>query len=174
MISSRSWYHRNTFHSNIMNLYRDHPASTSLGKEEGVDEEMHKKWRRKEDVRWKKWCLSHKFLYVSHKFLYVLFPVTQSLFLLGFSSSPGNITASIKTSTSKKVPISIPEITQIFAQKYYNSTTLSIWVVYTKCVSTNSIASEDVIFYLLYMKLLFSHSIVFYWSLVNNTGKVLE
>ena len=150
-----------------MNLYRDNSASTSLGKGEGVDKEKHKKWHRKEGVRWKMWC-------PSYKFLYVLFPVTQSLFLLGFSSSPGNITASIKTSTSKKVPISIPEITQIFAQKYYNSTTLSIWVVYTKCVSTNSIASEDVIFYLLYMKLLFSHSIVFYWSLVNNTGKVLE
>ena len=117
MISSCSWYHRNTFHSNIMNLYRDHPASTSLGKEEGVDEEMHKKWRRKEDVRWKKWCLSHKFLYVSHKFLYVLFPVTQSLFLLGFSSSPGNITASNKKSTSKKVPTSISEITIKYLHK---------------------------------------------------------
>ena len=110
-ISSRSWYRRNTFHSNIMNLYRDHPASTSLGKEEGEDEEIHKKWHRKEGVRWKKWCLSHKFLYVSHKFLYVFFPVTQSLFLLGFSSGPGNITASNKISTFKKVSTSISEIT---------------------------------------------------------------
>ena len=110
MISSRSWYHQNTFHSNIMNLYRDHLAGTSLGKREEVDEEKHKKWHRKDGVRWKKWC-------PSHKFLYVLFPVTQSLFLRGFSSSPGNITASIKKSTFKKVPTSISEMTINYLHK---------------------------------------------------------
>ena len=93
-----------------MNLYRDHSESTSLGKGEGVEEKKHKKWHRKEGVRWKKWC-------PSHKFLYVLFSVTQSLFLLGFSSSPGNITASIKTSKSKKVLISISEITTKYLHK---------------------------------------------------------
>ena len=68
----------------------------------------------------------------------------------------------------------------IFAQKYYNSTTLSVWVVYTyTCVSKNTIMSKDTIFYLflpifltsyaepiIYKKnLLFSHSIVcnFQW-----------
>ena len=35
---------------------------------------------------------------------------------------------------------------KIFAQKYYNSTTLSMWVVHAKCVSKNSIASQDVFF----------------------------
>ena len=34
-------------------------------------------------------------------------------------------------STSKKEPASISEITIIFVQKYYNYTTLSMWVVYT-------------------------------------------
>ena len=42
---------------------------------------------------------------------YALFSVTQSLFLLGFSSSPDNITANNKKSTSKKVPTSMSEIT---------------------------------------------------------------
>ena len=93
-----------------MNLYRDHSASTSLRKGEGVDEEKHKKWHRKEGVRWKKWCPSHKFLYVS-------FPVTQSLFLLDFSSSVVNITACIKKSTLKKVPTSISEITIEYLHK---------------------------------------------------------
>ena len=66
---------------------------------------------------------------------------------------------------------------------YYNSTNLSMWVVYTTCVSKNSILNY-VIFYLEYnvirwsshicKKLLFSHSIVSKRSLVNNTGEVLE
>ena len=33
-----------------MNLYRDHSASTSLGKGEGIDEEKHKNCHRKEGV----------------------------------------------------------------------------------------------------------------------------
>ena len=37
----------------------------------------------------------------------------------------------------------------MFAQKYYNSTSLSMWVVYTTCVSKNSVEYNDVIFYLL-------------------------
>ena len=38
-------------------------------------------------------------------------PVTQSLFLLGFSLSPDNITVSNKMSTSKKEPTIVSEIT---------------------------------------------------------------
>ena len=87
-----------------------HKASTSLGKGKGVHEESNKKWHRKEGVHSKKWCHSHKFFYV-------LFSVTQSLFLLGFSSSPGNITLSIKKSTSNKVPTSISEITIKYLHK---------------------------------------------------------
>ena len=37
----------------------------------------------------------------------------------------------------------------MFAQKYYNSTNLSMWVVYATCVSKNSVVYQDVIFYLL-------------------------
>ena len=53
-----------------------------------------------------------------------------------------------------------------------------MWVVYTKCVPKNSVASEDVIFYLLWYNVIswsffFSHSIVSYWSLVNSQGKCL-
>ena len=90
--------------SHRMKLYRDHSASMSLGKEEGEDKKSNKKWHRKEDVLSKKWC-------PSHIFFNVLFSVTQSLFLLGFSSSPNNNTASNKNSTSKKVPTGISEIT---------------------------------------------------------------
>ena len=42
----------------------------------------------------------------------------------------------------------------IFAQKYYNSTTLPTWVVYATCVSKNSIVFQDVIFYLLLYKVI--------------------
>ena len=87
-----------------MNFYRDHSPSTSLGKWEGVDEESNKKGHRKEGVQSRQWC-------PLQKFFYALFSVTQSLFLLDFSSSPGNIIASNKKSTSKKVPASISEIT---------------------------------------------------------------
>ena len=96
--------HSSTIHSNIMNLYWNHSTSTSLGTGDGVDEESNKKWHRKEGVWQKRQC-------PSHKFLYVLFSVTQFSFLPGFSSSPGNITASISQNTSKKVPTSISEIT---------------------------------------------------------------
>ena len=75
----------------------------SLGKGEGVNEESNKKWHRKEGVQSKKW-------WSSHKFFYVLFLVTQSLFLLGFSWSPDNVTASNKKSTYKKEPTSVSEI----------------------------------------------------------------
>ena len=101
---------QNTFHSNMMNLYRDHAAKTSFGKGEGVDKESNKKWHRKEGVQSKKWC-------PLHKFFYVLFSVTQSLFLLGFSSSPGNITASNKKNASKKVPTIVSEITIKYLHK---------------------------------------------------------
>ena len=89
---------QNTFHN--MNLYLEH----SLGKREGVDEESNKKWHRKEGVQSKKWC-------PSHNFFCVLFSVTQSLFLLGFSSSTDDITTRNKRSISKKVSTSIVEIT---------------------------------------------------------------
>ena len=92
-----------TTHSNIMYLYRGHSASTSLGKGEGVGEESSRKWHRKDGVQPKK--------YLSHKFFYVLFSVTQSLFLLSFSWSPDNITASNKKSTSKKEHTSVSEVT---------------------------------------------------------------
>ena len=69
---------------------------------EGSRGTKQQKWR-KEGVKSKRWCLSHKFFYV-------FFSVTQSLFLLGFSWS-SDITASNKKSTSKKKPTSVSEIT---------------------------------------------------------------
>ena len=79
------------------------------------------KRHRKESVQSKKW-------YPSHKFFYVLFSVAQS-FLLGFSWSSDSVTASNKKSASKKKYISVNNYI-IFAKKYKNSTTLSMWAVY--------------------------------------------
>ena len=77
----------------------------------------------------KKWC-------PSHKFFYELFSVTQSLFLLGFSRGPDHITASNKKKTPKNELSSVSEMTiQYLPKKYYNSTTLSLWVVYRTYVS---------------------------------------
>ena len=59
-----------------MYLYRDHQASTSLWKGEGLDKESKK-------------------VMPSLKFFHVLFAVTKS-FLLVFSWSPDNITAGNK------------------------------------------------------------------------------
>ena len=53
----------------------------------GADNEINKKWYRKEDVLSKKWC-------ASQKFFCAIFSVTQSLFLFGFSWGSDNITAS--------------------------------------------------------------------------------
>ena len=90
----------------------------------------------------KKWCHSHKFFYV-------LFSVTQSLLLLCFSSSRGNIAASNKNSTSKKVPTSFSEITIKYLYKNIIIPPLSQCGLFIQNVSKNLIASEDVIFYLL-------------------------
>ena len=87
--------------------------------------------------------------------LYVVFSVTQSLFLVGFSSGPGNnYSKHQKEHIQEGAYQYIWNNYKIFAQKDYNCTTFSIWVVYTKCVSKNSIASEDVIFYLLWYNML--------------------
>ena len=45
-----------------------------------------------------------------------------------------------------------------FAQKYHNSTKLSMWIVYATCVSKNSIVYHDVIFYLLWYNMIRSSS----------------
>ena len=126
----------------FINQYYDHSASTSLGKGEGVDEEINKKWHRKEGAQSKKWC-------PSHKFFYALFSVTQTLFLLGFASNPGSITATNKKNTSKEVPTSISEITIIYLHKNIIPP-LCQCGMFIQIVSKNSTASEDVIFYLLW------------------------
>ena len=156
-----------------MNPYWNHSASTSLGKGDGVDEESNKKWDRKEGVSRKKWC-------PSHKFLSVLFSVTQFSFLPGFSSSPGNITASIKQNTSKKVPTSISEITIKYLHKNLRIPPLCQSGLFIQNVSLKIQLLLEMWFFLpplmwsAKLKLLFSFSIVSYWSLVNKTGKVLE
>ena len=140
---------------------------------EGVDEESNKKWHRKEGVHSKKWCHSHKFFYV-------LFSVTQSLFLLGFSSSPGNITASNKKSTSKKVPTSLSEITIKYLYKNIIIPPLCQCglLIQNVCLKIQ-LRLKMWFFYLLSNNVIswsffFSDSLVSYWSLVNNTGKVFE
>ena len=61
--------------------------------------------------------MQSKKLCPSNKFFYALFPVTQSLFLLGLSWSPENITTSNKKSTSKKKPTSVSKITMQYFHK---------------------------------------------------------
>ena len=124
-----------------MYLYSGHSAIASPGKREGVNKESNKEWHRKGDAQSKKWC-------PSHKFFYVLFLVTQSLFLLGFSWSPDNIIVSKKRGHRGYQCIWNNYI--MFAQKYYNSTNLSMWVVCTTCVSKTSVVYQDVIFYLIW------------------------
>ena len=153
---------QNTNHRNILYLFRDHSASTSIGKGKKKDKESNRKLHRKEGVQSKKWCFSHKFSYI-------LFSVTQS-FLLGFSWSSDNITVSKKTNTSKKEPASISEITKSNLQKNIIVSLLCQCGLFIHtCVSTNSVVSKDVIFYLHWYNLmrwsrqknlLFSHSIV--------------
>ena len=97
-----------TTNSNIMYLYGGHQQVRHLKKATKRTkrklEETNRKWHKKQRVQSKKSC-------PAQKFFYVLFSVTQSLFLLSFSWSPDNITASNKKSTSKKSPTSLSEIT---------------------------------------------------------------
>ena len=86
-----------------MCLHRGHLASVTLGKRERVDEESNKKLIRKQGVRQKSDVPQ------ANSFMY-LFLITQS-FLLGFSLSSDNITASNKKSTYNKEPTSVSEIT---------------------------------------------------------------
>ena len=65
-----------------------------------------------------------------------VFSVTQSLFFLGFLWSSDNITACNKKNPSRKRAYQcIWNNYAIFAQIYNNSTTLSMWVVYTSWFS---------------------------------------
>ena len=130
---------QNTNLCNIMHLYSADSASTSLGKGEGVDKGSYKK------------CSQECF---SHKFFYVLFSVTQS-FLLRFSWSCDNNTASNKKSISEKEPASVPEITISYLQKNIIIPLLCQCELFEhKCASKNSIVSKDVIFYLLWYKVI--------------------
>ena len=89
----------------------------------------------------KKWC-------PSHKFFYVFFSVTRSLFLFGQEALIILQRATKGAHPRKSLPVYLKEQLEICI-KCYNSTTLSMCVVYRTCVSKNSIASQDVIFYLL-------------------------
>ena len=152
-----------------MFLYRDHWTSMSLGKGEGIDDKSDKNYIGRRTWDQKKWCPSNNLMY----------------FFLGL-----NLIFLVWSSVQRLTRKAHPRVYQciwdnyvILAQKYHNSTTLSIWVVYAY-ISKNAIVSKDVIFYLLrynvinwnshiYKKYLFLsfHSLLF---LVNNTGKVIE
>ena len=87
------------------------------------------------------------------KFFYVLFSITQSLFLLGFSWTHEALII-LERATKRTHPRKSPLVSEIsiyiyLYYVYYNSTNLSMWVVYTTCVSKNSILNY-VIFYLEY------------------------
>ena len=130
---------QNTSHGNIMYLCRVHSASTSLGKGETVDKESNKKWHRKEGMQSKTWC-------PSHKIFYVLFSVTQSFFLV-FSGSSDNNTVSKKTSTSKKEPTSMSEITISYLHKNIIVPLLCQCGLFIHTSdSKNSVVSKDVVF----------------------------
>ena len=155
-----------------MYLYGGHLASASLGKGDGVHEESKKKWHRKEGILSKKWCPSHKFFYILF-FYNSIFPSWFLIMLWYHYNEQQN-------NTSKKRPISV---SKIFAQKYFNSTTLSMCVVDT-CVPKNSLVSKDVIFYLPWYNVIGwnnhickKSSFLSFYSflfLVNNTREVLE
>ena len=142
------------------------------------DKKSNRKWHRKEGVQSKKWC-------PSHKFFNVLFSVTQS-FLLGFSWSSGNIIVSKEEEhIQERAYQCIWKNYIIFARKNVIPLLCQCGVFIHTYVSKNSVVSKDVIFYLLWYNtirwsshicrnLLFSHSIVSQWSLVNNTGEVRE
>ena len=112
-----------------------------------IDKESNKKWQRRGTC-------SQKSDVCSHKFFFALFSVTQSLFLLGLSWNP-DIVASTKKSTSKKQPTSISEITISYLHKNIIISLLGQCRLFIhKCVSKNSVVSQDVIFYLLWYNML--------------------
>ena len=93
-----------------------------VDKRERVDKKSDKTWYNKESEQPKKW-------FSSRKFFYEFFSVTQ-YFLLRFSWSSNIITARNKK-THPRADQNIWDNYIIFAQKYFSSTSLQIWVVYT-------------------------------------------
>ena len=108
-----------------------------------VDKENNKKWHSREGVLSKSRCLSRKFFFV-------LFSVTPSLFLLGFSQSSHNITASSKSSASRKKPTSVSKITLQNLHKNVIPLLCQCGLFIHTCMSKNSIVTKDLIFYLLW------------------------
>ena len=91
---------------------------------------------------------------ITHILLFTFF-ITQSLFLIGFSWSSDNITASNKMSTSKIEPTSISGITIKYFQEHFIIPLLCQCGLFIhKCVPKKSIVSKDVIFYLLWYNMI--------------------
>ena len=125
----------------------------------GSRKRKQEKWHRKESLQ------SKKVVSLTKTFLCTFF--CSSIFIPYWFLIKLWKYYSNKKNTPKKKPTSISEITSyiIFAQKYYNSTTLSMWVVYTHMLSKNSIASKDLIFYLLWYN-------VIRWSRTSHICKI--
>ena len=134
-----------------MYLYWGHLAKSFSHLGRGVDEGSNKKRHKREGVHSKKWCLSPKFFYI-------LYSVTQFFSFLVSHKAPIILQWATKRAHPRKC-------------LYYNSTTLSMWVVYTHvclkfqlCLKIWFSASFDITRYAeaaIYAKnLLFSHSIV--------------
>ena len=122
-IAVNSWCHyTDTTHSNIMYLCMGHSATRHLEGGKQTNKSTENDIERR-SCQSKKWCLSHKLFYI-------LFSITQS-FLLGFSWSSDITGSNKKEHIQERFYQCIWNKYIIFAKIYYNSTTSSMWVVYT-------------------------------------------
>ena len=110
----------------IMFPYRGYSASTSLGKQEGVDKESNKKWHAIKKVMSLTQILLSTFY-------------CNSIFIPSWFVMRPCYTEKQKEHIKERSYQCIWNDCIIFAQKYYNSTTLSMWVFYTTCVPKNSL-----------------------------------
>ena len=132
----------------------------------GVDEESNKKRHTKEGAQSKKWCPSHKILLCTFFFNSIFIPSWFLIKLQKYYSEQK------KEHIQKKTYQCIWNKHIIFAQKYYNPLLCQCGLFIHTWVSKISIASKDLVFYLLWYNairwsshiskksLLFSHSIV--------------
>ena len=126
-----------------MRLYRDHSASTSLGKRGS-------KWRMQQKVTQKGGCAVEKVMSLSQILLCTFF--SNSIFIPSWVLTKPWLYYSEqqKQHIQERAYQCIWSNYIMFAQKYYNSTNLWMWVVYATCVSKNSVVYQDVIFHLLW------------------------
>ena len=124
----------------------------------GIHEESNKKWHKKEGMQSRKWC-------PSHKFLYVLYSLAQS-FLLGFWRNSNNTTANSKKNTSKKESISVSETIWVQISANVGCFYIHVCLRIQLCLKMWFSTSFDIMWCVeiaIYAKNLFSDSIVPYF-----------